>query len=96
MRVTKFWSEIEKSGVTSKNTVFACLFFTFMLKSLQINMLAAAISKNLSHLISAINSLYFVFHLPIMNIIMQANVMTYLEIVIPIVMFDFIESIPFI
>ena len=31
-----------------------------------------------------------------MNIVMQANVISYLEIVIPIVMFDIIESVPFI
>ena len=59
-------------------------------------MVIANVIGNMDLLISVINALQFVFHLPIMNINFQANVMTYNKIMIPIVMFDYIESVPWI
>ena len=80
---------------SSKNVMLASLVFNFLLKSSWINIMVVSMKGNSDHLVSVVNALQLIFHLPIMNIILQANAMTYLEIVIPIVMFDFIDSIPF-
>ena len=52
------------------------------------------IAGSLSHLIGMIKSLQLVFHLPIMTTIAPANVITMWQILLPIVMFDILESIP--
>ena len=52
------------------------------------------IAGSLSHIMGMIKSLQLVFHLPIMTTIAPANVMTMWQIIIPIVMFDILESIP--
>ena len=73
--------------------IFIALVVGFVLKMLKINILRAAIYRNMDLLMSMINALQCVFHLPIMQIILQANVMSYLDIVISIVMFDPTEDI---
>ena len=50
---------------------------------------------SLIYMISLINALQFVFHLPIMNIIFPANVMSFISIMIPLVMFDVLDDIPY-
>jgi len=42
-----------------------------------------------------INSLQLIFHLPIMSIIAPANIITMFQILIPVVMFDVMESMDF-
>ena len=45
-------------------------------------------------MISLINQLQFTFHTPIFNVIHPANVMSYFELMITIVMFDVLSDIP--
>jgi len=52
------------------------------------------IMGSLGTMITMINSLQLIFHLPIMSIITPGNVMVMFQIMIPIVMFDIMESIP--
>ena len=94
MEVTNLWSNIEKSAVLSKGTLLVALLFNLAISSFQVSFLASSITQNMDCLISVINALQFVFNFPIMNIVMQANVMSYFDIVIPIVMFDIIDSVP--
>jgi len=49
----------------------------------------------LGSVIPMINALQLIFHLPIMSVILPANVMTMFAIMIPIVMFDIMESVDF-
>ena len=53
------------------------------------------ISGSLSQIMGMINSLQLVFHLPIMSIIAPANIITMFQILIPVVMFDVMESMDF-
>lgn len=47
---------------------------------------------SLGHLLSMINSLQIIVHLPLLNVAVPANVMKIEELLIPIVMFDIFES----
>lgn len=47
---------------------------------------------SLGHLLSMINSLQIIVHLPLLNVTVPANVMKIEELLIPIVMFDIFES----
>lgn len=93
MEVTDTWTQVEKTAIASKNTFFIAFLFTFALKFIQISLLATSLDGNMDQMISVVHVLQLVFHLPLMNIMMQANVMSYLDIVIPVVMFDFIDSV---
>ena len=44
-------------------------------------------------ILGMINSLQLILHLPIMNIVIPANVMTMFTILIPVVMFDITEEL---
>ena len=44
-------------------------------------------------ILGMINSLQLILHLPIMNIVLPANVMTMFTILIPVVMFDITEEL---
>jgi hypothetical protein len=57
--------------------------------------LNAFLSICLSSVKSLINSLQLIFHLPIISIIAPGNVLTMFKIVVPIVMFDIMESITY-
>ena len=96
MKENNFWSNIEKTAIMSKATLLVTLLFNFAINSFQVSFLASSVTQNMDCLISVINALQFVFNFPIMRIVMQANVMSYLNIVIPIVMFDIIDSVPII
>jgi hypothetical protein len=64
-----------------------------MVTSVFMNVLLAG---SLSHLLGMIKALQLVFHLPIMSTIAPANVISMWNIMIPIVMFDLLESIPYV
>lgn len=55
----------------------------------------AVIVTAFGSIIVMINSLQLIFHLPIMSIVTPGNVMTMFQIMIPVVMFDIMESIDF-
>ena len=63
------------------------------------NSLIGAVILNISFkgalflILGMINSLQLILHLPIMNIIIPANVMTMFTILIPVVMFDITEEL---
>ena len=54
-----------------------------------INLLVAG---SLSLILSMINSLQLIVHLPLINVSTPANVMSVVEVLVPIVMFDVLES----
>ena len=63
------------------------------------NSLIGAVILNISFkgalflILGMINSLQLILHLPIMNIVIPANVMTMFTILIPVVMFDITEEL---
>lgn len=59
--------------------------------SLAINLLMAG-TGSLEYLIGMINSLQLVIHLPLMHIIMPGNVAMFFKIILPFVMFDFLDT----
>jgi hypothetical protein len=54
------------------------------------------IAGSLSRLLGFINSLQLILHLPIMNIKIPANALSFFQIMIPIVLFDVLEGVEFI
>ena len=58
-------------------------------------LLRTVFSGSLVDMVSLINALQFIFHLPIMNIIFPANLMSYIKIMIPLVMFDVLSDVPY-
>ena len=54
------------------------------------------IAGSLSALLVVINPLQLILHLPIMSVIVPANVLSLFKILIPIVMFDVLEGNQFI
>ena len=54
------------------------------------------IAGSLSHLLGMIKALQLVFHLPIMSTVAPANVIAMWNIIIPFVMFDLLESFPYV
>jgi hypothetical protein len=50
------------------------------------------IAGSLSALLVVINPLQLILHLPIMSVIVPANVLSLFKILIPIVMFDVLEG----
>ena len=53
------------------------------------------ISLGISQITMLINSMQLIFHLPIFSIIPPGNVLTMFKIMIPVVMFDIMESMTF-
>ena len=58
-------------------------------------LLRTVFASSLIHMVSLINALQFIFHLPIMSIVFPANVMSFFSIMIPLVMFDVLSDVPF-
>ena len=46
----------------------------------------------MSQLLSFINSLQMLIHLPLLNIIMPANVSSFMQLLVPVVQFDILDS----
>jgi len=46
-------------------------------------------------MVSMINALQFIFHLPIMSIVFPANIMGFFRTMIPVVMFDVLSDLPY-
>ena len=57
-------------------------------------LLRTVFSSSLIHMVSLINALQFIFHLPIMSVIFPANLLSYFTFMIPLVMFDVLDDIP--
>jgi hypothetical protein len=87
--------QMKRVAMIYKKSILASLVFVLIVKTaFQLTALAATLQGNTDLLVSVINSLQFIFHLPIMNIIFPANVMTFFDTMIPIVMFDVLADIP--
>jgi hypothetical protein len=54
------------------------------------------IAGSLNQLLAFINSLQLILHLPIMNLKIPANALSFFQIVLPIVLFDILENIEYI
>ena len=81
---TAFMRQYEAASESIESGIKSTLIGSFVL-----NMIMAG---SLSQLLSMINSLQLIVHLPFFAVSVPANVMTIEEILIPIVMFDIFES----
>jgi hypothetical protein len=86
IKLTDAVALVNKSSENTKDIVLAALIFYVLMNSIFAN--------SFKCMISMINALAFIFHLPIMNIIHPAIVMNVFNIMIPIVMFDVVEDVP--
>ena len=77
---------MEAASDSAKNVLIIALVFQVLMNTV--------FSGPMMYYISMINLLQFIFHTPIMSIIHPANVMSFFNIMIPIVMFDVLSDVP--